>query len=126
MDRRSFLLGITATLLGTYMGTLQAMKTWAFPTPPRTLPLNTARFTWDCDQGMCGNVEEFELVCGNVRKVLPAPSIRSVFIKDVFTNTSTYTNCTIVTKNGVGITQAETPFPPFRIDYEANIVTLLG
>ncbi len=126
MNRRSFLLSITATLLGTYMSSLQAMKAWAFQNPPRTLSLNNARFTWDCNQGACGNVEEFELVCGNIRKVLPDPSMRSVLIKDVFTDTGTYTNCTIMARNGLGITQAEIPFPPFRIDYEENIVSLLG
>jgi hypothetical protein len=126
MNRRSFLLGITATLLGTYMSPLRAMKAWAFQNPPKTLPLHTARFTWDCDQGVCGNVEEFELVCGNIRKVLPAPSTQSILIKDVFTDTGTYTNCTIMTRNGIGTTQAEIPFPPFRVDYGANIVTLLG
>lgn len=126
MNRRSFLMGITGALLGVYMIPLQGMKAWAFPNPPKTLPLNTATFAWDWNQGVFGNVEQFEVVCGNIRKVLPDSSIRSVLIKDIFTGTGTYTNCTIVARNGSKTTQAAIPFAPVHIDYETNIVTLLG
>jgi hypothetical protein len=126
MNRRSFLLSIPVTLLGIYMSPLQGITAWASPNRPKTLPLNTARFAWDWSQGAFGNVEQFELVCGNIRKVLSDPSIRSVLIKDIFTHTGTYTNCTIVARSGIKTTQAAIPFTPIHVDREANIVTLLG
>jgi len=106
------------------MSPLQGIKVWASPGRHKTLPLNTARFSWDWSRGELGNVEQFELVCGNMRKVLSDPSIRSVLIKDVFTSTGTYTNCTIVARNGNKTTQAAIPFTPIHIDCEANIVTI--
>src|SRR5437867_6794854 len=123
MDRTAFL--ATAGLFSLLFLTNPMPVLRAWRQPVTELTLDRAKFTWDWRQDNGSMVDEFEIVCGSVRKSIADPSARSILVKDVVPGTGTYRTVTVVARNRNGSTEARTTFPPIRVNRASELVTVL-
>lgn len=123
MDRRTFLAkaGLFSLLLLT--NPMTVLRAWGQPVTE--LPLDRAKFTWDWRPDNGSMVDEFEIVCGPVRKTIADPLARSISVKDVLPGTGTYRAVTVVARNRNGSTAALTTFPPILVNRASGLVTVL-
>ncbi len=123
MDRRTFLIAGALSSVG--FATMPSLVSGTWAQRQTQMPLATARLCWDWVQGSGGVVEEFEIICGAVRKTIPDPTARSILVKDVVPGPGLYTGCTIVAKNCFGSTMSARIFPPFRVSPGRDVVSIL-
>lgn len=86
--------------------------TWAQTLPTSiAVDISTAKLTWDHDN--VSTVDEFNVDCGTVTAVVPAPTLE-LALKDFITTSGAYT-CFVTAKNKFGVSG-----PSNKVTFEAG------